>query len=113
MAVFCVLKKKLGMLWKRNLAVYHLQTEKLEILTVSFFAGASELETDKLGRVLMPAVLRKFGNLDKEVVWVGVGDRLEIWNSDKWNEQMMSYLEGDDVEEKIEDLASYMAELGI
>ena len=50
---------------------------------------------------------------DKEVVWVGVGDRLEIWNSDKWNEQMMSYLEGDDVEEKIEDLASYMAELGI
>lgn len=27
----------------------------------------------------MPAVLRKFGNLDKEVVWVGVGDRLEIW----------------------------------
>mgnify|MGYP002245143873 FL=1 len=38
----------------------------------------------------MPAVLRKFGNLDKEVVWVGVGDRLEIWNSDKWNEQMMS-----------------------
>ena len=28
--------KKLGMLWKRNLAVYHLQTEKLEILTVSF-----------------------------------------------------------------------------
>ena len=78
-----------------------------------FLAGASELETDKLGRVLMPAVLRKFGNLDKEVVWVGVGDRLEIWNSDKWNEQMMSYLEGDDVEEKIEDLASYMAELGI
>ena len=61
----------------------------------------------------MPAVLRKFGNLDKEVVWVGVGDRLEIWNSDKWNEQMMSYLEGDDVEEKIEDLASYMAEKGI
>ena len=102
MAVFLRTQKKLGMLWKRNLAVNRF-----------FLAGASELETDKLGRVLMPAVLRKFGNLDKEVVWVGVGDRLEIWNSDKWNEQMMSYLEGDDVEEKIEDLASYMAELGI
>lgn len=112
MAVFAY-SKKLGMLWKRNLAVYHLQTEKVRDFNRFFLAGASELETDKLGRVLMPAVLRKFGNLDKEVVWVGVGDRLEIWNSDKWNEQMMSYLEGDDVEEKIEDLASYMAELGI
>ena len=61
----------------------------------------------------MPAVLRKFGNLDKEVVWVGVGDRLEIWNSDKWNEQMDEYLLSEDAEEKIEDLADYMAGLGV
>ena len=32
---------------------------------------------------------------------------------DKWNEQMSAYLEGDDVEERIEDLAAYMAEMGI
>ena len=112
-----------GCLFAYSKEAWHALEEKLSSLPFAdrkvrdfnrfFLAGASELETDKLGRVLMPAVLRKFGNLDKEVVWVGVGDRLEIWNSDKWNEQMMSYLEGDDVEEKIEDLASYMAELGI
>ncbi len=112
-----------GCLFAYSKEAWHTLEEKLSSLPFAdrkvrdfnrfFLAGASELETDKLGRVLMPAVLRKFGNLDKEVVWVGVGDRLEIWNSDKWNEQMMSYLEGDDVEEKIEDLASYMAELGI
>ena len=78
-----------------------------------FLAGAADLETDKLGRVLMPSVLRKFALLDKEVVWVGVGNRIEIWNIDKWNEQMSSYMEGDDVEERIEDLAAYMAEKGI
>lgn len=78
-----------------------------------FLAGASDLETDKLGRVLMPSVLRKFASLDKEVVWVGVGNRIEIWDIDKWNEQMSAYLEGDDVEERIEDLAAYMAEMGI
>jgi MraZ protein len=78
-----------------------------------FLAGAADLETDKLGRVLMPSVLRQFASLDKEVVWVGVGDRIEIWDIDKWNEQMASYLEGDDVEEQLDELASYMAELGI
>lgn len=78
-----------------------------------FLAGAHDLETDKLGRVLMPAVLRKFALLEKEVVWVGVGNRIEIWSVDKWNEQMSAYLEGDDVEARIDDLAAYMAEKGI
>lgn len=78
-----------------------------------FLAGASDLETDKLGRVLMPSVLRRFASLDKEVVWVGVGNRIEIWDIDHWNEQMSSYMEGDDVEERIDDLAAYMAEKGI
>lgn len=78
-----------------------------------FLAGAADLETDKIGRVLMPSVLRKFAELEQEVVWVGVGNRIEIWNVDKWNEQMASYLEGDDVVEKLDDLAAYMADLGI
>ncbi len=78
-----------------------------------FLAGAHNLETDKLGRILMPAVLREFASLNTDVVWVGVGDRIEIWDIEKWNEQMSSYLEGDDVEEKIDDLAAYMAEKGI
>jgi MraZ protein len=78
-----------------------------------FLAGAFTLETDKLGRILMPPALRGFASLDKEVVWVGVGNRMEIWNIDKWNEQMFAYMEGDDVEAKIDDLAAYMAEKGI
>ncbi len=78
-----------------------------------FLAGASDLETDKLGRVLMPSVLRGFASLDKEVVWVGVGNRIEIWDIDKWNERMSMYMEGDDLEERIDDLAAYMAEKGI
>ena len=78
-----------------------------------FLAGAADLETDKLGRILMPSVLRGFAKLDKEVVWVGVGNRIEVWNIDKWNEQMSNYMEGDDYEEKIDELAAYMAEKGI
>ena len=72
-----------GCLFAYSKEAWHALEEKLSSLPFAdrkvrdfnrfFLAGASELETDKLGRVLMPAVLRKFGNLDKEVVWVGVG----------------------------------------
>ena len=63
--------------------------------------------------MLVPASLRAYASLDKEVVWVGVGNRIEIWDIDKWNEQMNEYLESDDAEEKMEELADYMAELGV
>lgn len=79
-----------------------------------FLAGAYDLETDKLGRVLMPAVLRKFASLDKEVVWIGVGNRIEIWDIDKWNERMMQYLDdSDDVIARMDDITAHMAELGV
>ena len=78
-----------------------------------FLGGAETLDADKQGRVLVPASLRAYASLDKEVVWVGVGNRIEIWDIDKWNEQMNEYLESDDAEEKMEDLAEYMASLGV
>ncbi|WP_143440906.1 division/cell wall cluster transcriptional repressor MraZ, partial [Klebsiella pneumoniae] len=43
-----------------------------------FFAGAAQLEIDKQGRVLIPSTLREHASLDKEVVLVGVLDRVEI-----------------------------------
>ena len=78
-----------------------------------FLGGAETLDADKQRRVLVPASLRAYASLDKEVVWVGVGNRIEIWDIDKWNEQMNEYLESDDAEEKMEELADYMAELGV
>ena len=43
-----------------------------------FLAGAASVELDGQGRILLPAVLRKFAGLDKEAVVVGVGSRVEI-----------------------------------
>ncbi len=49
-----------------------------------FLAGAAQVELDKQGRILLPANLREFAGLDKDVVLVGVGSRVEIWSRDKW-----------------------------
>ena len=79
-----------------------------------FLAGANNLEADKLGRVLVPSALREHAQLDKEVVWVGVGNRMEIWDVDKWKDINAKFT-GEATEESIdmEELSEYMAELGI
>ena len=51
-----------------------------------FFAGAAELEADKQGRVLLPNNLREYAGLDKEVIVIGVSNRIEIWDKGAWDE---------------------------
>lgn len=49
-----------------------------------FLSGASEVDVDKSGRFVIPAVLLEFAGLEKECVVIGVQDRLEIWSKPKW-----------------------------
>jgi MraZ protein len=49
-----------------------------------FLAGAAQVELDKQGRILLPAALREFAGLEKDVVLVGVGSRIEIWSKEKY-----------------------------
>ena len=49
-----------------------------------FLAGAAQVEVDKQGRILLPANLREFASLEKDVVLVGVGSRIEIWSRENW-----------------------------
>lgn len=54
-------------------------------ITRFFLTGASACEVDKQGRILIPAVLREFANLTKNVVLAGNGSRIEIWDEQIWN----------------------------
>jgi len=52
-----------------------------------FGSGASRVEIDAHGRVLLPAALIAHAQLEKEVTIVGTADgRAEVWNSAKWKE---------------------------
>lgn len=48
------------------------------------FAGASEVEIDSIGRILVPEFLREFAELKSAIVITGVHDRVEIWNDKRW-----------------------------
>ena len=56
------------------------------------FSGASEVEIDSIGRILIPEFLREFADLNlpagkagNPIVITGVHDRVEIWNEKSWN----------------------------
>ena len=68
-----------------------------------FLAGAAQVEADKQGRILLPASLREFAGLDKDVVLVGVGSRIEIWSREKW-EDINSDTDMDDIAAAMEGL---------
>ena len=51
-----------------------------------FFSGASECSCDKQGRILIPASLRDYASITRDVVIVGVAGRVEIWAKEKWIE---------------------------
>ena len=70
-----------------------------------FLAGAAQVELDKQGRILLPANLRSFAELDKDVVLVGVGSRIEIWSKERWES-----ISGD---ENMDDITAAMAGLGL
>jgi len=72
-----------------------------------FLAGAAEVEVDKQGRILLPAKLREFASLDKDVVLVGAASHIEIWSQERWMQ-----LEEDE-DESMEAVAERMADLGL
>ena len=55
-----------------------------------FLSGAVDDIPDKQGRILIPAILRKFADLKRELVVIGAGARLEIWDTQAWETFLQS-----------------------
>ncbi len=51
-----------------------------------FLGGATEIETDSAGRLLLPPTLKDFADLQKDIILVAAVDKIEIWNSNKYKQ---------------------------
>lgn len=60
-----------------------------------------EIEMDSNGRILLSQSLRDFAGLDKTVVLVGVGNKFELWDEEKWNKRKNTWLSDGDVESSL------------
>jgi len=72
-----------------------------------FFSGARMLECDKQGRFLVPGNLRSYAVLEKEVVLIGVSNRIEVWSKAKWTEY------NDEINPAVTKIAETLVDLGI
>ena len=93
--------------FERKLRTLHLTSKDARAFTRFFFAGATECELDKQGRILIPANLREYAELVKELVIIGVANRVEIWSKERWDEY------NDEANLDHQSIVEKMAELGI
>ena len=92
-------------------------TEKLDTLSRGqadarsfnrfIFGGAVETEIDSMGRILVPDFLKDFALLKNKVVVVGINDRVEIWDEERWKEYSLR------VEKQADALAEKLGEIGV
>ena len=67
-------------------------------------ANAVDCEPDGQGRILIPAKLRKYADLEKEVVVIGSFDRAEIWNAERWAREEAMAFESGSLEQAMEEM---------
>jgi MraZ protein len=51
-----------------------------------YISAAVECEIDGSGRLLVPGALREYASLHKDVLWAGMGNMVELWSREKWDE---------------------------
>jgi len=72
-----------------------------------FMGGASEIDIDGSGRILIPDNLKELADLKTKVVVTGVSERVELWDEEVWNK----YKAG--IEKKADQLAEKLGDVGM
>ena len=75
-----------------------------------YVSGAVECDVDKVGRLLIPAALRKHAGLKRDAVWAGMGSYIELWGKESFEDLRKEVLS--DQARRLE-IARRLAELGL
>lgn len=75
-----------------------------------YVSSAVEVDVDKLGRLLVPKELRDMAGLEREALWAGMGDHLELWAKDRFEEVRSAAISTAD---KRLEISKRLAELGL
>lgn len=71
------------------------------------FAGATEQSLDRQGRLLLPASLREYAGIERDVIILGVANRVELWSKERW----LAY--ETEASQAYEELAEKIVDLGL
>ncbi len=90
----------------QNLPALNASSRRLQRLMLGY---ASEIDLDNNGRMLLPAALRDYAQLEKKLVLVGQGSKFELWSESLWMVEtetaIAEALNGDlDIPEDLQDI---------
>ncbi|HCI01765.1 MAG: cell division/cell wall cluster transcriptional repressor MraZ [Oceanospirillaceae bacterium] len=71
---------------------------------------ATDVELDGNGRILLPAVLRDYAQLEKKAILLGQGKKIELWSESLWNDRRDEYLQ---IASKTSELPDALHELSL
>lgn len=69
---------------QQTLAKAPLTSKEARSYTRMLLSGAVDDVPDKQGRITIPAMLRKYAGLERDLAVIGTGNRVEIWNAESW-----------------------------
>ena len=95
-------------IWKdiaNKLAAQSSARSDIRKLNRFILSGATEVEPDTAGRILIPTYLKEFATLKNEIIIAGVQNRVEIWNKENWEKYKGSMKD-------IDALADNLGEMG-
>lgn len=98
----CVYPQNEWNILESKLRALPLTNKNARTITRFLVSGAAACELDKQGRILVPAALREYAGLEKDVVVMGNLERIEIWDKAKWDSNS-SYEDMDSIEEGLQD----------
>jgi MraZ protein len=87
--IIVLTKKNFDSLWEDGTGL-SLTNPKAREFKRLFFGGASKVEFDKAGRILIPFFLREKAQLKNEAIVIGMGESFEIWSPEMWKQQQTS-----------------------
>ena len=89
-----------------SLPSFNPQARRIQRLLIGH---ATDLDMDGNGRLLLPAPLREYAELDKKIVLLGQGQKFEIWSESRWlltREEYLQEVEGGmDMPEELQNLS--------
>lgn len=86
-----------------GLSSFNPHTRRLQRLLIGH---ATECDMDGAGRILLPAPLRAFATLDKDIMLIGQGNKFELWDAATWDARRAEWLAQTDGEELPAELQS-------
>jgi len=69
-----------------------------------FFSTLHQTTCDNIGRVTIPAILKKAAGIEKDIVVAGVLDKIEIWPQEKYEANLLSFFEETEEESPLSDM---------